>query len=289
TKCCVWVDIQDNNNLCTKNQIDSFTLTVCTNHWLCTKPIEGVDFGLLGKTDHTGCLKFKLPKGRINLKPSYDDGDHPNAVTTADIVLIQKHILGKDSLNPYQIIAADVNKSSGSITSADISEIRKLILGANSSFKHNDWVFVPDSLSLNLDRDTTIHFIGVKLGDVNGSWCSHNVGGLLERLSKKDVSLINKLYNQTLIYEQNLGFHDEQGSQVELIDDDSFQIIPNPNVGNFIVVSKKDQEFKLFSPQGVYLLNGKTNTELNWYLKPGLYVIQVLGSSTSRVKKMIVQ
>lgn len=55
-------------------------------------------------------------------------------VTTMDIILIQKHILGIKSLDsPYKIIAADVNNSQ-SITASDIAEIRKLILGVIESF-----------------------------------------------------------------------------------------------------------------------------------------------------------
>ena len=65
-------------------------------------------------------------------------------MTTADIVKIQKHILGQEDLNsPYKLIAADVNRSQ-SITAADISEIRKLILGTTERFKSvPSWVFVP--------------------------------------------------------------------------------------------------------------------------------------------------
>lgn len=71
--------------------------------------------------------------------------DEPlNGVSTADIVKIQKHILGQSRItSPYKLIAADVNNS-GAITASDISEMRKLILGVQPTFtKVSSWKFVP--------------------------------------------------------------------------------------------------------------------------------------------------
>jgi hypothetical protein len=104
-------------------------------------------------------------------------------------VLISKHILGSEPLNsPYKMIAADANKS-GSITTFDIVELRKLILGiytelpANTSWRFVDKAFafpnannpfqsafpevisVADAMLNQMDED----FVGVKVGDVNGS------------------------------------------------------------------------------------------------------------------------
>ncbi|MFN8329772.1 MAG: dockerin type I domain-containing protein [Saprospiraceae bacterium] len=79
------------------------------------------------------------------IKPERTD-DPLNGVSTQDIVLIQKHILGKAVIaSPYRLIAADVNNS-GNITGADIAEIRKLILGIIPNFaKVNSWTFVSDN------------------------------------------------------------------------------------------------------------------------------------------------
>ncbi|MBK7812147.1 MAG: M36 family metallopeptidase [Saprospiraceae bacterium] len=119
------------------------------------------------------------------VKPTRDD-DHLNGVTTADIIRIQRHILGQDVISdPYLLIAADVNKSN-SVTSADITEIRKLILGSISRFsKVPSWTFVPKDYvfanpaqpfqyeaygSLKLDDpDMTLDFVSIKLGDVTNS------------------------------------------------------------------------------------------------------------------------
>lgn len=73
-------------------------------------------------------------------------GDYMNGVSTADLVKIQRHLLGKEDLNsPYKIIAADAN-GSGSVSAGDISELRKLILGVYAELDNvNSWRFVPTS------------------------------------------------------------------------------------------------------------------------------------------------
>ena len=120
------------------------------------------------------------------VKPSRND-DHLNGVSTADIVKIQKHILGQSPIaSPYKLIAADVN-ASGSITASDISEMRKLILGVQPTFtKVASWTFVPNSYVFadpskpwNAPRSSTVNvndkveykenFMAIKMGDVNGN------------------------------------------------------------------------------------------------------------------------
>ncbi|MBK7244875.1 MAG: HYR domain-containing protein [Saprospiraceae bacterium] len=120
------------------------------------------------------------------IKPTRND-DHLNGVSTADIVKIQKHILGQTVItSPYKLIAADVN-ASGSITASDISEIRKLILGVSPSFtKVQSWTFVPSSYTFfdptkpwTAPRSSIViptspieykeNFMAIKMGDVNGN------------------------------------------------------------------------------------------------------------------------
>ncbi|NOT37723.1 MAG: T9SS type A sorting domain-containing protein [Saprospiraceae bacterium] len=137
-----------------------------------------------------------------------------NGVTTADIVQIQKHILGKSKIiNPYILLAADVNKSC-SITSADIAEIRRLILGSKSEFsKVPSWDFVPENYifsdpnspcktpnvkiinisSTNLYQST--EFIGYKLGDVTGDARGSNYDALNNRQDILRTKLITKDLN----------------------------------------------------------------------------------------------
>jgi hypothetical protein len=148
-------------------------------------------FTMFDMTNADGYFDFwqNIPFGsNFTLTPKRDDNPL-NGVTTYDLVLISKHILGLEPLNsPYKMIAADANKS-GSITTFDVVEIRKLILGIYQELPNNEsWRFVDKSFVFpNVNNpfqtifpeqivvDTFLqnlhnqNFIGVKVGDVNQS------------------------------------------------------------------------------------------------------------------------
>ncbi|GAB4488823.1 MAG: hypothetical protein OHK0019_05680 [Saprospiraceae bacterium] len=126
------------------------------------------------------------------------DNDHLNGVSTFDLVLISRHILGITPLgSPYKIIAADANKMSG-VTTSDIVEIRKLILGIYNEFPNNtSWRFVDADFSfpnpsnpfqtqfpetrkqIDMDASQTnkVDFVAVKVGDVNNSAAPYRPSG----------------------------------------------------------------------------------------------------------------
>ena len=117
------------------------------------------------------------------------DVDYLNGVSTFDLVLINKHILGIETFgSPYKIIAADANNSK-SVTTFDIAEFRKLILGIYTELPQNtSWRFVdaahtfptpdnpfvpafPESKSVADVQTSQLsnNFVSVKIGDVNNS------------------------------------------------------------------------------------------------------------------------
>lgn len=130
----------------------------------------------------------------IPLEESYTitpkkDTNPLNGVSTLDLILISKHILGMTPLDsPYKMIAADVNQS-GNISTADIIALRKLILGLSENFTNNtSWRFVdadfefsdpsrpfdddfPEYIDLEHIQNSSIanQFVAIKVGDVNGS------------------------------------------------------------------------------------------------------------------------
>lgn len=142
-------------------------------------------------TDQLGAYTISVaPIGTdVEVAPFRND-DPLNGVTTFDMVVIRKHILGVDTLDsPYKIIAADVN-GSGAVTTADLVEIRKLVLQVTTELPNDmpSWRFVdasfvfpnplnpfqtpfPQSILLNnvVQGVFDLDFIGIKLGDVNGS------------------------------------------------------------------------------------------------------------------------
>lgn len=136
------------------------------------------------KTGIYNC-EFALPSitDGFYVIPQMNQTDNPiNGVSTADIVHIQRHILGLQQLNNLQRAVADVNGSS-TITAADISEIRKLILGVTSGFSKLNKTFavvhnpkaksgpITDRVLLDdLVSGTTINEFGIgKFGDVSGA------------------------------------------------------------------------------------------------------------------------
>jgi len=198
--CTTFVTVQDPGNSCqpSGNKIAGILKTEMND------PLEGASVTLQGTppnggapismtdiTDDSGIFSFGdvLPQGSdYTLTPLKDD-NHLNGVSTFDLVLISKHILGLEPLNsPYKMIAADANKSN-SVTTFDIVEIRKLILGIYSELPNNtSWRFVdkkhvfsdpanpfatqfPELIAVsnmqagNLNSD----FVSIKTGDVNNT------------------------------------------------------------------------------------------------------------------------
>ncbi|MEZ4930665.1 MAG: T9SS type A sorting domain-containing protein [Saprospiraceae bacterium] len=204
--CKTLVTVQADTNTCLDD-----TLVVHINGFIDTEngvPVEEVNVNLNGQntsnwmTDQTGGFEFNnLPMGNDLTVAPFKDDDHRNGVTTYDLVLISRHILGSQLLDsPYKIIAADANHS-GAVTTFDLVEIRKLILHVNDNFPNNtSWRFVPkdfifsnpfnpwanpfpEVINFNnipenvLDAD----FVAIKIGDVNGSVQANVLGGNEDR------------------------------------------------------------------------------------------------------------
>ena len=190
--CNVKLEVQENNNACSSTaQIAGTILT------LDGKEVEGVvvnisqsNFSDSIVTNNQGAFTFEeLPLGGDFSISPIKDFNYTNGVSTFDLVLITRHILGIAPLDsPYKIIAADVNNS-GTVSTFDLVSLRKLILVLEDEFPNNttSWRFIdgqfdfadptkplnedfPEIISINnLEENTTVHFVGVKVGDVNGS------------------------------------------------------------------------------------------------------------------------
>jgi hypothetical protein len=115
----------------------------------------------------------------------YSDKNPSDGVSTFDLVLIQKHILGITPFeNPLQFVAADINKDSR-INTTDLIELRKIILGIKETFPNNhSWRFIPadrlhstvhplywqDKIDIEPGYEDVLHleFVPVKIGDIDG-------------------------------------------------------------------------------------------------------------------------
>lgn len=190
--CETYVLIQDNLSICDCPD-GEISGTIRTE---LNEGIEGVTVSLTGDDTQTTLtnaagnytLENLAPGGNYTITPQLDS-NILNGVSIFDKVLIHKHILGIQYLDsPYKMIAADVNNS-GSITTLDLIELTQGVLGLLDEFPNNSsWRFVaadyvfpdpanpwaedfPEYITIeNFEEPTAdLDFIGVKVGDVNGS------------------------------------------------------------------------------------------------------------------------
>ncbi|MBX2927920.1 MAG: T9SS type A sorting domain-containing protein [Saprospiraceae bacterium] len=193
--CETYVLVQDHSGICTSSGIYAeVSGAVYTEDDL---PVESVSVAAIGYllpmvtlTNDNGqyTLPYLIMNGDYTVAP-IPGGHYTEGVTTLDLILIQRHILGLALLNsPYKLIAADANNS-GTITLADIIQLRMLLLYMleelpnveSARFIRADYVFpAPQNPWLETFPETVqysaisqshnnVDFICVKIGDVNNS------------------------------------------------------------------------------------------------------------------------
>ncbi|MCB9327134.1 MAG: T9SS type A sorting domain-containing protein [Lewinellaceae bacterium] len=189
--CSVKINIQANGDLCGNSRIGGSISTISdqmANDISVSLTDMDTDEEMLTETNENGKFSFSgmLANDDFEIKPA-KSGDYLNGVSTLDIVLIQRHILGLANLDsPYKVIAADVNNNE-KVSSADLIELRKLILGLytelpnneswrfadasqifannNNPFPFNEKISVENFTSDDMNNDFKI----IKIGDVNNS------------------------------------------------------------------------------------------------------------------------
>lgn len=130
----------------------------------------------------------QLPKGGGYRVKAHKNDDVRNGVSTLDLVIIQRHILGLQELtSPYKIIASDINND-GKVKTSDLLGMRKVILGILPEFPNGQtsWRFIPKGITFpdasdpfpfeeeinvgQLDNSSIGNdMTAVKIGDVNGN------------------------------------------------------------------------------------------------------------------------
>jgi|GEM_PF-2155308 len=172
--------------------------------------VSNVTFQLTGSatanftTGPDGLYRFGLLPGESYTNtPSKVGGEPPaQGVSTLDITLLRRHILGLALLDsPYKILAADVN-GSATISTLDITFMRRVILGLTNSmpagswkFVRSDFVFADPTRPWNAETSRSYagltaeranqDFVAIKLGDVNASWtpaapATSSLGGVVD-------------------------------------------------------------------------------------------------------------
>jgi len=202
--CTTYILLQDNSgNACP--DIAGLSVTIAGTIQTETKePVENVRVNIYGgavkmnyETGVKGTYHFEGLPSKSNYSLKSTRNDQPmNGVSTLDLVLIQKHILGIELLDsPYKILAADIDNDK-QITAIDLVELRKLILATYEDLPNNEsWRFIPKSTTFNdiqnpwnasevleMKEVTTDYksedFIGLKVGDVNATAAPHSLMGI---------------------------------------------------------------------------------------------------------------
>ncbi|MFK7937611.1 MAG: T9SS type A sorting domain-containing protein [Saprospiraceae bacterium] len=197
--------IIDNDNSCTNPLIAEVNGIVHTDNGDMVEDVMiYVNGGMTDSvaTDVNGRFAVaNLPlSGDYTFTPSRND-NVLNGVSTFDMVIMLKHILGLSELDsPYKMIAADINNS-GSITTLDMVQLRKVLLQYETEFPNNTaWRFVlndfqftnernpfidnfPEVLNINdLTEETDLaDFVAIKVGDLNGDAIPNALTSIDER------------------------------------------------------------------------------------------------------------
>lgn len=228
--CTVTVIIQDNSgNVCTDN-IGSKAVLGGRIKTDSNKSLNGAMVSLyegsklVSQVMTTSAGNFILndvPKDKDYELQVEKDNDILNGVSTLDLVLIQRHVLGIAKHDtPYKMIASDANND-GKISASDLVVLRKVILGMSTKYTNNQksWRFVNASkpfdvasnpfpfyerISLN-DLSNNMYnqdFYGIKIGDVNNSLVLNANEIAAESRSDKALKLgyeVSKLGSKTTI------------------------------------------------------------------------------------------
>jgi len=155
---------------------------------------SGLDLGF--ETSEKGQYEFGNLPSKADYALEARRNDQPmNGISTLDLILIQKHILGTLPLDsPYKIIAADVDNDK-QVTAIDLVELRKLILATYEELPNTEsWRIIPKTQTFEdpqnpwnfrtkiemkqVEKDYMQEdWIGIKTGDVNASAAAHSLMG----------------------------------------------------------------------------------------------------------------
>ncbi len=215
SKCNTFITVTDNKNLCPAQTTDntiSIAGRVTTEEQAMMKEIQvNLVSDAISKevmTDNEGSYLLSAldPNKNYEVKP-FNNKDWSNGVSTVDLVMIQRHLLGVAKLNsPYKMIAADANNDE-KISAADLVSLRKLILGQiteisnNTSYRFvdkgfvfadpkNPWPFneVAKYDVLNANMMNT-DFYAIKVGDVNGTVSGNLKAGAIKSRTNQTIDL----------------------------------------------------------------------------------------------------
>jgi hypothetical protein len=282
--CVTYVEVQDNRKVCTSSSgAVSIAGTIATED---KGALQDATITLSGAASQSATTPTDGGYSFVNLTKGADftitpqlDKNYINGVSTFDLVLIQKHILGVQALNsPYKMIAADANNSK-SISTLDMIQIRKLILNIDTRFANNtSWRFVDASYSFptpsnpwaavfpevaninDISNNVTANFVAIKIGDVNGT---ASVSGAVatEVRGAKNMTLSTEQLEMTSGQTYELPFRAKDLSQVQGFQF-TMQFAEQVELLDLEYAAMKAENFGVFAKEGVITTSFNTSTVL---------------------------
>ncbi|HEY9705076.1 MAG TPA: dockerin type I domain-containing protein, partial [Allocoleopsis sp.] len=230
------------------------------------------------------------------------DGASNAGVTTYDISVISKHILGQQLINsPYKLLAADVD-SSGEIDAADMLLIRQVVLRIEPNFKKvPNWIFVPKSFNLpaspklsdvpnayffnaySANNPDTFRFVAIKAGDVNESATAFL--GVTERREAMTLSVDNQWLEKDKIYDilikipetsSVLGIQGALLTEGASILDISSPILSDFSNNNFHILNKNQATFSWNNENDVPIMDNQT-----------LFIVKIKADKSGELKNIL--
>jgi len=144
------------------------------------RPVKNVEISISGSTTQTMLTDsvgyFNLSgvnrQGQYTITPGKNDYQI-NGLNVIDLIVIQKHLLAKDTFDfPWQYIAADATNNN-SVSVGDILVLLRLLLGKITFLPSSpSWRFDPSVILLDnlpLGETAQVQFQAIKIGDLNNS------------------------------------------------------------------------------------------------------------------------
>ncbi|MFN8318544.1 MAG: hypothetical protein U0V54_03875 [Saprospiraceae bacterium] len=294
--CAVHLTLTDNGNACpdavTTSVLSGLVWQAATGDAvknvkiLATDPETGVY--MEGITDNTGSYELDsvITGYSYKVKPSKNDSIK-EGLSTLDVILIQRHILGANKFSdPLQIIAADMDGNK-KVSVSDLVVLRKIILGSTtvmpgnrdcytfvddsyvfsnptSPFNYPDYIITPSITEQHLSG---LDFTAIKMGDVNNSLKNARNLDVTPRTSDPVFNIISE--NGRFILETNSDIS-LTGFQLMLNTSEYVDHLEvNPLLGEDLDWYATDRDLRLsYSPKdkvslpkGTVLITGKTWVE----------------------------
>lgn len=241
--CQAVVYVGDSQFACPNGEPARIVGTVFTPNFEYVSDVEVRLSGNEPRVGTTDALGFYDLRG-IEREHDYTIVPHKDTLPTQgvdnrDLQLLIEHVSGINTItNPYNLIAADVNKS-GRIDAQDIVALRRVINGGMDHFPNNtSWRFIPRDFEFleednpltmdvpevininNLDTTLTVlNFFAVKIGDLDRSWERNLSMDNQSQIFDKEVVIFNETpvaYPNPFTERTTLRFDLAQAEQVKL-------------------------------------------------------------------------